>query len=551
MTAGKRAQTAIAAANAAGTVTAAQVLDGHVTLDLECLDRIYLNGYVPNLQVGGQVVTFLTQHLGNPIPSPALFAPIGDRFRQAVARFADQHAIPVVRFAKEQRKAEVMRPYLEAAAAAGRPGVVAVGVAQEFQRVFTGYDRGRADGQPSPPRYGFEKVERRVSCYYFYLWDADFGPAFIKICSYFPWPVKVWVNGHEWAKRQATKQGIGFTELANGFAATDDPARLQAVCDRLGPGTIGVFFQRWLARLPLPLGSADRAAGYWWELSMRQVEVSRTLVLDTPARARAFFEALVADNLGLGRPDEVSLIFDRRIRSDTQSGFATRVVTRGVDVTINVFYRHSRIKQYLKEGRALRVETVINSPDDLGCQRRLVHLDQLQARARAANRRLLDTERAGQGCVLASPAFARVAQPSTDGEAGYPTGALRFGDPRVMALAGALSLLLTRVVGFTHRSLRAQVAALLGTPYSATQMSYDLTRLRRKGLIRRLPGRNTYVLTGDGVRFALFYTRVHDRLLVPLLAADRPPAPPSLRDALHIIDQSVRDYIRQARLTAA
>jgi len=82
-------------------------------------------------------------------------------------------------------------------------------------------------------------------------------------------------------------------------------------------------------------------------------------------------------------------------------------------------------------------------------------------------------------------------------------------------------------------------------------MSYDLTRLRRKGLIRRLPGRNTYVLTDDGVRFALFYTRVHDRLLVPLLAADRPPAPPSLRDALHIIDQSVRDYIRQARLTAA
>jgi hypothetical protein len=551
MTAGKRAQTAIVAANAAGVVTAAQVLDGHVTLDLECLDRIYLNGYVPNLQVGGQVVTFLTQHLGNPVPSPALFGPIGDRFRQAVARFADQHTIPVVRFAKEQRKAEVMRPYLEAAAATGRPGVVAVGVAQEVQRVFTGYDRGRSDGQSGPPRYGFEKAERRVTCYYFYVWDDDFGPGFIKICAYFPYPAKVWVNGHEWAKRQATKQGIGFTALANGFATCDQPARLQAVCDRLGPGTIGVFFERWLARLPVPLGPADRAAGYWWELSMRQVEVSRTLVLDTPARARAFFEALVADNLGLGRPDEVSLIFDRRIRSDTPSGFATRVVTRGVDVTVNVFYRHSRIKQYLKEGRALRVETVCNAPDDLGCQRRLVHLDELQARARAANRRLLDTERAGQGCVLASPAFARVAQPSTDGEAGYPTGALRFGDPRVMALAGALSLLLTRVVGFTHRSLRAQVAALLGTPYSATQMSYDLTRLRRKGLICRLPGRNTYILTGDGVRFALFYTRVHDRLLVPLLAADRPPAPPPLRDALHVIDQSVGDYIRQARLQAA
>jgi hypothetical protein len=178
-----RAQAAIAAANQAGTVTVSQILDGHVTLEVECLDRIYLNAYVPNLQVGGQVVTFLTQHLGNPIPSPALFGPIGERFRRAVARFATANAIPVVRFGKDQRKAEVMRPLLEAAAHAGVSKVVAIGVAQEFQRVFTGYDRGRTDGRPGPPRYGFEKADRRVSCCYFYVWDAEFGPGFIKLCS--------------------------------------------------------------------------------------------------------------------------------------------------------------------------------------------------------------------------------------------------------------------------------------------------------------------------------------------------------------------------------
>jgi hypothetical protein len=547
VTAGRRARAAVKAANAAGTITAAQVLDGHVTLDLECLDRVYLNGYVPNLQVGGQVVTFLTQHLGNPIPSPALFNPIGERFRAAVDRFAAANGVPVVRFDKDQRKAEVMRPYLEAAQAAGRPGVVAVGVAQEFQRVFSG-SRRKTD-KPGAVCYGFEKADRRVSCFYFYVWDAEFGPGFVKICSYFPYPIKVWVNGHEWAKRQAAKQGVGFAELANGFATTDDPERLQAICDALGPTQIQAFFDRWMARIPTPLNEHDRAAGYWWELSMRQIEVSRTLVLDAPRHARAFFEALVQDNLGIGRPDEVSLIFDRQVRSTTQTGFATRVVTRGVDVTVNCFYKHSRIKQYLKEGRAIRVETVCNSPTDLGVNRRLEHLDALQARARAANRRLLDTERAGPGCVLASPAFARVAQPS--GEAGYRTGALRFGDPRVMALAGALSVLLTSVVGFTHRSLRAQVAALLGTAYSASQMSYDLTRLRRKGLICRLPGRNTYVLTPEGMRFAVFYTKLHDRLLAPLLASDRPPAPPALRDALGVIDQAVRDYVRHAHLKAA
>ena len=192
------------------------LLDGHVTLDLECLDRVYLNAYVPNLQVGGQVVTFLTQHLGHPIPSPAIFTKIGDAFRAAVARFAEDHHIPVVRFAKDARKAEVMRPYLDAAT---QPGVVAIGVAQEFQSVFSGYQRKTTT--PGAVSFAFEKADRRVSVYYFYVLDRDFGPGFVKLCSWFPYPAKVWVNGHEWAKRQATRHGITFTALGNGFAACD------------------------------------------------------------------------------------------------------------------------------------------------------------------------------------------------------------------------------------------------------------------------------------------------------------------------------------------
>jgi hypothetical protein len=152
------------------------------------------------------------------------------------------------------------------------------------------------------PWFSFTKADRRVTCFYFYLWDADFGPAFIKVCAYFPYPIKVWLNGHEWAKRQATHAGIGFTELSNGFSTCEDPAGLQTICDRLGPGAIGVFFERWMSILPLPLTDADRAAGYWWELSMRQIEVSRTLVFDAPRRARTFFEALVVDNLDIAPP---------------------------------------------------------------------------------------------------------------------------------------------------------------------------------------------------------------------------------------------------------
>src|SRR5262249_26374656 len=473
-------------------VTVPELLDGHTVLDVECLDRVYLNGYVPALQVGGQVFTFLHDHRGMPVASPAVFSQISGRFRQAVARFAEMTDIPVVKFSKGVRKLDVMQRYLRAAARAGRPGVAAIGRAEEFQLVWDA--RKRDTGPSTPPRFWFAKAGRRVTCYYFYVWDERWGPGFIKICAYFPYPVKVWLNGHEHSKQAAARAGIGFTELSNGFASCDDPDHLQLICDRLGPGDIQAFFDRWAAVIPVPFTAADRAAGYWWELSMRQVEVSRTLVFDAPRQAPAFFEALIADNLDMGRPENVEVLFKRSPRGrkpkDPAGGvFKTAIDRNNQGVTINAFWRHSRVKQYLKDGRALRVETVVNSPDDLGCQRRLHNLPELQARARAVNTRLLQTERVGQGCVFDSPAFARISQPTLT-EDGRRAPGLRFGDPRVMALAGALANMLCAVTGITNKSLRALMTGLLGAPYSMNQASYDLARLSRNGLITRIPRRN-------------------------------------------------------------
>ena len=264
---------------------------------------------------------------------------------------------------------------------------------------------------------------------------------------------------------------------------------------------------------------------------MRQVEVSRTMVFGAPRQARAFFEALIADNLDLGRPEHVEILFKRDPRGrkpkDQAGGaFKTAIDRSSQGVTINAFWRHSRVKQYLKDGRALRIETVVNSPEDLGCQRRLHNLPELQARARAINARLLETEKVGQGCVFDSPAFARISQPTLTQDGRRAPG-LRFGDPRVMALAGALANTLCAVTGITNKSLRALMTGLLGTAYSMNQASYDLARLSRNGLITRIPHRNLYALTPDGLRFAIFYTKVHDRVLRPLMAGDQPQAPPA------------------------
>ena len=179
-----------------------------------------------------------------------------------------------------------------------------------------------------------------------------------------------------------------------------------------------------------------------------------------------------------------------------------------------------------KDGRAMRIETVVNAPRDLGCNARLPNLAELQDKARAVSRRILDAERAGQGTVLASPAFERIAHPSVTAD-GRRTPALRFGDPRVMALAGALCATLLTATGITNKSLRALMTALLHTPYTPGQMTYDLRRLRLTGLIRRIEHTNRYVLTPDGAKMAIFYTKLHNRLLRPCWPPTSPRHPPA------------------------
>ncbi len=544
-------QGSLTSSGAAPVVTAADMVAGHVTLDISCLDRIYLAGFVPALQTSGGVVYFLHDHRGNPVVSPAVFEQIGNRFRAAMRAWTRANNIPVVPFKAGERKADVMAPYLDAARAAGRSMVVAVGTAQEYAQVWTATKRESDAG--GFPQFSFTRQQRRVSVFYIYIYDTQVGPGFIKICTYFPYPIKVWLNGHERAKQQARSQGIEFTELSNGFAACDDPAALQAVCDSFTTGTAQVWFERWMTKLPLPLTTADRDAGFWWELSMRQIEVSRTLVFDHDCHARAFFEALLADNMDLGRPEQVELVFRRGQRAGRPTdpprggGFKTKIDQRCDLVTLNVFYKNSRLKQYLKDGKALRVETVVNDARDLGCNRMLSNLAELEAKARAINNHLLQTETVGQGTALVSPVIERLTTPTVTDD-GRKAPALRFGDLRVQALAGALANMLFAVTGITNKHLRVLMTGLLTRPYSISQASYDLTRLARNGLIRRVPNRNQYLLTTDGQLFAHLYTKIYDRVLHPLTALDRPNAPPELAHALATIERIVNQRVTEARI---
>jgi hypothetical protein len=530
----------------------ADVLADHVTLEVECIDRMFLNVYQPRLQHELGVVGFFKVHRGFPFVSSALMDPMSKTFVAAIHRFVAETGVDLVDFKPGQRKDDVAQEYL--AAFDGTEGVLFVGRAQEKTAVF------RTEKRHNPVTGAtYPWLVRRtaiVNHFYVYAVDADFGPFFIKFCTYFPYTAKVCLNGNEWAKRQAAKAGIAFEPLDNGFAACAEPHKLQRICDRLDATKIDRLVRKWLARLPHPFTAADRRAGYRYDISILQAEFSLTQVLDRPLAGRVFFEEVIRENLDIGRPDRISLIFDRRIitrqHHPTPGRFRTRVFTDGVVPSLHVEYKSTRVKQYHKEGIALRTETTINDARDFKIGKRLPNLPALREVGFNANRRLLDVQRISHDAAIGEIAFDQIARPVL--VAGQRAPALRFGDPRVHALLAAIVVFRLLPDGFAARDLRTHLAPLLGlNPESLTpgRITYDLRRLRLRGLVERVPGTHRYRVTDLGLRTALFFTRAHNRLLRTGMAElNDPAASTSLSRAFARIETEMDRLAARSRLAA-
>ena len=528
----------------------ADILSDHVRLTVEGIDRMYLNVYVPRLQMEQGIAWFFREHRGQPVPSAALMSPMSRGFVAALDRFATQHQIPVVQFRKGERKDDVMAKHLRQFSQ--DEGVVFIGKAQEKTPVFRTERRTNPKtGQTYP---WIVRSTAMVNHYYIYALDRDFGPFFLKFCSYFPFNARLCLNGHEYAKRQLAHRGIAFEALDNGILSCANPKRLQQICDNLSGDKINALLRKWLARLPHPFTGADRTAGYRYEISILQAEFSLTQVFDKPQHGRLFFEHVIRENLDLGRPEEVRLIFNRRISSRTPGRFRTRVITQDVTPSLNVYYRNTRIKQYHKENRALRTETTINNTYDFGIGKRLCNLPKLREIGFAANRRLLEVERLSHDCMLAEDTFQAINSPvAVDRQR---ASGLRFADPRVQSLWHAIMLFRLLPDGFRSADLRKHLAPLTGRlPEDISQgaITYQLRRLRLHGIIERLPHSFRYRVTQFGFRAALFFTRLYNRLLRPTLAAILPGLAvnaPRLRRAFANLDTHINASIQHAQFAA-
>lgn len=521
-----------------------EILQNHVTFELEAIDRMYLNAYVPSLQTGAGFVYFAKTHLGARVPSTMMVAPMSRRFVDAITRFAETQGVDLIAFEKGQRKDDVAQKYL--AEFDGEEGVLFIGKAQEKASVFR--TEKRRDARGIYP--WIIRSTAMVNHYYVYILDRDFGPLFIKFCSYFPYPAKLCLNGHEWLKRQLTQRDVPFEPLDNGIRSTAAPTRVQRIADTLDAAKIDAVFRKWLRRLPHPFAAAHRAAGYRYQLSILQAEFSLTQVLDRPHTGRCFFEEVIRENLDLGRPDQMQLIFDRRVTRRTPGSFRTRVLTEGVVPSLHVQYKKSKVKQYHKENQALRTEATINDTYDFGIGRALKNLPALREIGFAANRRLLQVESLSHDCLIGEDQLDTLTQPVTVDQ--HRAAGLRFGDRRVHALMHALCLFALAPTGFRHRDLRGHIAQLRArgpNTYSAGAMTYDLRRLRLHGLIERVPQTHRYRVTVLGARAAIFYARLYTRALRPVWSLE----PVGSRRGQRVLDQldtALIAFLEEVKLAA-
>lgn len=506
---------------------------------------MYLNAYVPSLQTGGGFVYFVKTQLEARVPSTMMVAPMSRRFAAAMESFAETEGVDLITFEKGQRKDDVAQKYL--ATFEGQEGVLFVGKAQEKASVFRTEKRTDAQGVKYP---WIIRSTAMVNHYYVYLVDKDFGPLFLKFCSYFPYPAKLCVNGHEWLKRQLTQREIPFEPLDNGIRSSAKPARVQRIADTLDAAKIDAVFRKWLGRVPHPFAPAHRTAGYRYQLSILQAEFALTQVLDSPVTGRCFFEEVIRENLDLGRPDQMQLIFDRRVTRRTPGRFRTRVLTEGVVPSLHVQYKKSKIKQYHKEGQALRTETTINDTYDFDIGRALHNLPALRAIGLSANRRLLHVESLSHDCLIGDDRLHAVTSPVLVDD--QRAAGLRFGDRRVHALMHALCLFALAPTGFRHRELRIHVAQLQGRnldTYAAGAMTYDLRRLRLHGLIERVPRTHRYRITAAGAQLAMFYARLYSRALRPACSLT-PHGSPKAQRAFHRLEAAIANFLKEVKLAA-
>lgn len=486
-----------------------------------CFDRILLNGIIQPFQQEERVVGFFNSYRQLYPVSRDVLRDIATQYHNWTKNRSQKWGVPILE-APQDRRDEFVDRYFRRAKAGQ---VVCIIKDREPARIMT------AIGTKATNRWHLELKQRWVDQYNFYINDKEWGRMFVRVCPYFPFSARVCLNQHHWIARRLEGQGISFQQCRNAFLRCADPERLQAVADSLTPQDLIRCGQRWLAQLTPFFTEQERAqAGVQHRLFFSQVEYCDNLIFSRRAALDQLVERLMDANRCIGQPKKLTVIYGRKVTKRYAGKLQTEIADLDQPSPVQrSHYKNGSIKQYVRDCRLLRTEASSNNVRDYGLGKAVDNLPRLRPTLQGITDRYLQVQQdiletfvdRGQLHALSEPTLLT---------SGRRIPGLKLTNPRQLALMHALVRFSHIAAGdsFTTTQLHEPTAKALRrttTQYSLGSLRYDLSKLRAKKLVRKLPHSRRYQLTPEGYKICLLYLKLSEKIYAPLTSAIRAPVP--------------------------
>lgn len=486
--------------------------ENSIRFGYRCFDRILINGLIQPFQQPERVVGFFTTYRElYPVSQPVL-KDIAAQYQRWVTAQAKAWRAPIVEAPAGRRDAFV-EPYFRRA----KPDQVVVIVkAREPARILTAI--GKAD------RWHLQYARRWVDHYNFYLHDAAWGRMFVRRCPYFPFSARVCLNQHHWLATRMRAEGLRFRQESNAFLTCSDPFRLEALADSLTTRDIERCAQKWLrAFTPFFTPTERRDASCQHRLFFAQVEYCDNLIFDRRAALDALGERLLDANRTIGQPTKLANIFGRKVTRRYRGKLETLIEDLDLpNPVIRSYYRDGSIKQYARDHLLLRTQATSNNVRDFGVPKAIEAVPQLRKAMAAVTDRYQSVQQDILETFVDRGQLRQLAEPTLL-PGGKRVPGLKLDHPRQLALMHALVRFAHIAAGdtFTTRDLHAPAAAALDATtdqYRLASLRYDLSKLRAKGFVERVPHSRRYRLLPQGYTICLVFLKLFERVYAPLTA---------------------------------
>jgi len=486
-----------------------------IQFDYRCFDRILLNGLIQPFQQPERVIGFFNAYREGQRVTRTCLHEIADQFQYWLKNRTAKWGTTVEDAPAEERRDDFVEPYFKHC----EPGQVAVILkAREPARILT------ATGSKNDNSPFLQLQQRWVNQYNFYVNDPRWGRMFVRMCPYFPFSARVCLNQHHWLAIRMKEEGIDFQQTTNAFLRCGNPQRLQELADSLKPQDLLQCGLKWLAAFtPFFKDRERKEAGCQHRLFFSQVEYCDNLVFKGRAGIEEITQRLLDLNRNIGQPKKITTIFGRRVTKEYKGKLQT--VIEDLDLpnpVIRSHYGHGFAKQYVRDGRILRTEPATNSVYDYDVNKDVENLPQLRQRMSA----IIDNYHNVQQDVLETfidrGQLQHLAEPTVMAN-GKRIPGLKLNHPRQLAVMHALVRFSNVAAGgrFTTTDLYQPALESLGlteSQYSLASFRYDLSKLRAKGLVEKVPRSRRYQLAGKGYSICVAFLKLFEKIYAPLTA---------------------------------